>query len=83
MFDLTVCHDRRSETTCGGPLELTVSASGVTRVMRCTAHAADYRARMSALEDRLARDFPGWDTPGSPPPRWFDASYAGESWDED
>jgi hypothetical protein len=75
MFDMTKCHD--ADDTCVGELELTVSASGCTRVMRCAVHAVDYRARMDALQARLDRDYP------AQPPAWFDPAYAGESWDED
>jgi hypothetical protein len=85
----TQCHDADAAyapedgpQVCSGPLELTVSKSQETRVMRCAAHAAAYYARMDALETRLQADYPGYDIPGSMPPPWFDATYAGESWDE-
>lgn len=68
---------------CSGPLELTVSKSGETRVMRCAAHAAAYHDRMDTLEARLQADYPGYDHPGSMPPAWLDESYAGEHWDDD
>jgi hypothetical protein len=80
------CHDDGMEAEfgrCHGALELTVSKSGCTRVMRCARHARAYHERMDALEARLQRDYPGYDNPASPPPAWFDASFAGERWDEE
>jgi hypothetical protein len=68
---------------CHGPIELTTSKSGETEAHRCALHAEAYYDRIDALEARLQRDYPGWDVPGSPPPAWFDPSYAGERWDED
>ena len=86
----TQCHDADSAyapedgpQVCSGPLELTVSKSGVTRVMRCAAHAAAYYDRMDALERDVQSRFPGYDVPGSVPPPWFDPMMAGERWDDD
>jgi hypothetical protein len=68
---------------CHGELELTVSKSGATRVMRCAAHARQYHDAMDALEARVQSRYPGYDNPHSSPPRWFDSMNAGERWDED
>lgn len=60
-----------------------VSRSGATVTNRCEAHQDSYNESMDALEREQQRKFPGYDVPGSAPPDWFDASYAGERWDDD
>lgn len=76
-------HDGGHPVACRGELELTVSKSGATRLMRCAAHAEQYHDAMDALEARLQRDYPGYDNPHSSPPRWHDPLAAGERWHED
>lgn len=59
------------------------SRSGATTSWRCVKHQDEYETRMDAVYADVQSRFPGFDRPGSPPPSWFDPSYAGESWDED
>jgi hypothetical protein len=75
--------ERVEPLRCSGELELTVSKSGVTRVMRCAAHAEQYRDRMDALERDVQSRYPGYDNPHSSQPPWFDPADAGERWNED
>lgn len=69
------CLDHRGDG-CRGPVEYRapLSATGVS-FARCDKAWSD---RLDTQE-RIDRDYP--DSPHAPP--WFDASYAGESWDDD
>lgn len=69
------CVDHRHPDQCGGPVQLRESLTGTgTPIARCDTAWAD---RLD-LQARLRRDYP--DSPVPPP--WFDAAYAGESWEE-
>jgi hypothetical protein len=61
---------------CKGAVEYRESLSGTgTPIPRCDAAWSDALDR----HERITRDYP--DSPN--PPSWFDASYAGETWDVD
>lgn len=79
---MTECIDD-AKGPCKGDVTEGVSRSGATRSSRCERHWDAYDVRMDKLYADVQRRYPGWDTPGSPPPAWFDATYAGESWDDD
>lgn len=67
---------------CSGEIGLHESSTGASASFRCAFHQAEQVERMRPLIERVRKDYPGFDVPGSLPPPWFDPAYAGESWDE-
>jgi hypothetical protein len=74
------CHDS-DRGPCRGEVNEYRSRSGCTVSQRCDKHQDEYNERMDALHEDINSRYPGYDNPNSPPPQWFDPSYAGESWD--
>lgn len=62
-----------TDVKCAGPTRERLSRSGLTAAVICAAHEDALNARL----DQIDRRYP--DSPN--PPAWFDAGYAGESWD--
>ena len=71
---------RAERSACRGELDEYTSKSGCTTQVLCELHGAQYLDEMQALDERLQRDYPGYDNPHSMPPAWFDPAYAGEQW---
>lgn len=67
---------------CSGDVAEYTSRSGASVYARCDHHQGEYDARMDEVEAGLQDRYPGYNTPGSAAPTWFDPTYAGESWDE-
>ena len=59
-------------------LVVALSGSGLNYV-RCEKHYQDYLERVGPKIAETRRRYPDSDTP----PGWFDASYAGEHWNDD
>lgn len=78
-----VCIDAKPDSPCEGEVRTERSASGATESNRCRKHRDEYLDRMDRVKRDIDSRYPGWDRPGSPPPDWFDPSYAGERWDDD
>lgn len=68
---------------CRGEVHEFTSRSGATTSFRCEHHQDEYEVRMDKVYQEVQERYPGFDRPGSPPPDWFDPSYAGERWDDD
>jgi hypothetical protein len=67
--------DQRADVACSGTVELRESLTGTgTPIARCGGH---WTLRL-AYQRQHDRDYPD----GPVPPAWFDATAAGESWDE-
>jgi hypothetical protein len=76
------CIDADKGGVCRGDVTEQPSRSGATVSARCEAHWVAYERRMDEVYAAVDARYPGWDTPGSVPPAWFDPANAGESWDE-
>jgi len=71
------------DSACAGPVHEYTSRSGATTSERCERHQGLHDEIMDAVERGLQERYPGYDSPGSPPPDWFDEANAGERWDDD
>jgi len=76
------CIDRDIDE-CEGEVIRELSTTGASSSERCRKHRSAYLDRMAKVHRDVNEKFPGYDVPGSPPPAWFDPTYAGERWDED
>jgi hypothetical protein len=70
-----ISHDD-AEIECAGEVHEHRSRSGCTVAERCERHQALHDQHMNAVEAGLNERYPGWNTPGSPPPPGFDPTYA-------
>jgi hypothetical protein len=68
---------------CRGEVREYTSRSGCTVSARCEGHQDAYEVRMDEVCRGVDERYPGWNTPGSVPPAWFDSEAAGERWDDD
>lgn len=81
-FDESECVDRE-QGDCRGDVREYRSRSGATVSKRCAGHQDAYESRMDQVYAGVNERYPGWQTPGSVPPAWFDPGNAGETWDDD
>ncbi len=71
------------DSECSGEVREYRSRSGCTIAARCGGHQTLHDQRIDAVEAGLDQRYPGWNSPGSPPPSDFDPTYAGERWDDE
>ena len=72
-----------SDSECRGDVYEYTSRSGCTVSARCMAHQDAHDDHMNEVVRGLNERYPGWNSPGSVAPDWFDPADAGERWDDD
>ena len=75
--------DDKDMGDCRGPVTTGHSRSGASVYEKCEKHWREYEERMNAVHADINSRYPGYNVPGSPPPRDFDPLDAGERWDEE
>lgn len=63
---------------CDGEVALHESSTGASASFRCDRHQRAHVERLRPILEENARNYPDSDIP----PAWFDATFAGESWNE-